>query len=496
MAKILITGANGYIGKRIISVLLEHGHDLVCCVRDKSRFFLPPSIISKLKIIEVDLLNLEDYNSFPEDIEYAYFLVHSMSNGISDFYDLEKKLADNFILWAERIGLKQVVYLSGLKNDFISSLHLDSRHNVEQIFIDSKVPYTILRAGIVVGSGSASFEIIRDLVEKLPIMVAPKWIDTQTQPIGIRNVIQYLSNVLGVKGALNQIYDIGGKEVMTYKEMLFQYAEIRNLKRKIISLPVLTPRLSSYWLYFVTSTNYALAVNLVNSMTVPVVCRDQRIREITAPELLTYKESIKLAFSRVEQNIVTSSWKDSFNMNVSHHFVNDHLQIPTEGCFKNYQEVSLKSKEVPMVINKVWQIGGQKGWFYADFLWRVRGIIDKFLGGIGLRRGRTNKKDIFPGDALDFWRVILADKKEGRLLLYAEMKLPGEAWLEFSIKKRGDKFYFTQTATYRPLGVFGRFYWYVLTPFHFFIFKGMIQNIVDEVRKEKKPPSSRRFLKT
>lgn len=478
MAKILVTGANGYIGKRLLLSLLEEHHEVVCSVRDIKRFSIPEEIIPHIKVLEIDLLKAEDYYQLPLDFDYAYFLVHSMAANIGEFESTEVAIAQNFREWAEMTNLKQIVFLSGLMGVNASSDHLKSRLKVEEILLDSRIPTTVLRAGIVVGSGSASFEIIRDLVEKLPLMITPRWVSSKTQPIAVRNVLQYLMGVLGVKKSFQKVYDIGGPDVLTYREMLLKYAEVRGLKRRIIEVPVMTPRLSSYWLYFVTATSYFLAANLVNSMKIDVVCRNRDIDEVCKPELINYKDSIKLAFSKVEQDLVTSSWKDAFNVIGKEHFINDHIQVPSLACYHDFQKVSLNKKDLNIISKRIWRIGGDTGWYYANFLWRIRGLIDKFLGGSGLRRGRTHHKQIKSGDALDFWRVIVADKAKLRLLLYAEMKMPGEAWLEFKLAEEEDGKYLYQTATFRPIGLLGRMYWYLLKPFHFFIFRGMLRNIV------------------
>ncbi len=471
--KILITGANGYIGKRIIPSLLKDGHEIVCCVRDKNRINLEPSVQKQVTVAEADFLNVDSLSNLPEDIDVAYYLIHSMTSSIHDFMKMEEDSATNFVSYIEKTSAKQTIYLTGLVNESVKlSPHLQSRLNVEKILISSSVPATVLRAGIIVGSGSASFEIIRDLVEKLPAMITPRWLKTRTQPIAIRDILQYLRGVAGRKDTYNQVFDIGGPDVMTYKEMLLQYAEVRDLKRVIWVVPVMTPRLSSYWLYFVTSTSYKLAVNLVDSMKVDAVCREESLKEKLEIEPTPYKEAIRRAFERIEQNAVISSWKDAFISSSYSNAINDFIQVHQNGVLTDRREVDIKMSE-DKVLDNIWSMGGRNGWFYADKLWALRGVLDKMAGGVGLRRGRTNADDINPGDALDFWRVIVADRDHKRLLLFAEMKLPGEAWLEFKI----DDNRLIQTATFRPKGLGGRIYWYLVLPFHMFIFKGMAKRI-------------------
>jgi len=474
--KILVTGANGYIGKRIIPILLHDQHEVVCCVRDKNRLNLEPSLQKQVEIAEGNFLEPDTLQNLPKDIDVAYFLIHSMSSSISDFMKMEADSARNFVDYIESTEAKQIVYLSGLINEDVKlSPHLESRHNVEKILAASRVPHTVLRAGIIVGSGSAAFEIIRDLIEKLPLMITPKWVNTKTQPIAVRDVLQFLTKVVGKEETYSQSFDIGGPEVLTYKEMMQQYSEVRGLRRAIITVPVMTPRLSSYWLYFVTNTSYKLAVNLVNSMKVDVVCQDNRLSEMLGIETASYREAIRRAFERIEQNTVVSSWKDAFISSSSSERINDFIKVPEHGVFRDYREVNIKGDE-QKVLENIWSLGGKNGWFYADKLWMLRGAIDKVAGGVGLRRGRTNPDEIHPGDALDFWRVIVADKQNPRLLLFAEMKLPGEAWLEFRINDHK----LIQTATFRPKGLWGRFYWYSVVPFHYFIFRKMAHRIANK----------------
>jgi uncharacterized protein YbjT (DUF2867 family) len=471
--KILLTGATGYIGKRLLPILIENGHEIVCCVRDKNRFPFNHLLSEKVTLVEVDFLKKESLNAVPKDINGAYYLVHSMSSGSNDFDELETRSAEHFKECMNATKVEHVVYLSGIVNDQNLSKHLASRKNVEKVLASGKYNFTTLRAGIIIGSGSASFEIIRDLVEKLPVMIAPKWIRTKSQPIAIRDVIQLLERALFNKQTYNNSFDIGGPDILTYKQMLQQYAEIRKLKRLIITVPVLTPRLSSYWLYFVTSTTYSLAVKLVDSMKVEVVCSNNHLAQILHIQPLTYREAVRSAFQKVEQNAIISSWKDSLVSGRLNTNLSQYIEIPVNGCFKDRKEMKIKDKEA--VLTNIWSIGGDTGWYYADYLWKVRGFIDKLFGGVGLRRGRTSRREIYTGDTLDFWRVLLADKAQCRLLLFAEMKLPGEAWLEFKIV--GDTL--IQEATFRPSGVNGRLYWYALLPFHYFIFNGMIKNLAE-----------------
>ena len=469
--KILLTGATGYIGQRLLPVLLEQGHEVVCCVRDKERFQKTKFKSEKVQVIEVNFLDTKTLDQIPQDIDAAYFLVHSMATIKDDFEDLEKITANNFKSGIEKTKARQVIYLSGIINEQDLSKHLRSRKKVEEILSEGSYHLTTLRAGIIIGSGSSSFEIMRDLVEKLPMMIAPKWLATKSQPIAIGNVIEFLKGVLLNETTFDQSFDIGGPDILTYKEMLLRFAGIRNLKRKIITVPIMTPRLSSYWLYFVTATSFPLARNLVDSMKVEVICRENNLKDLLGITLISYDDAIRLAFDKIEHLEVVSSWTDALTSHILERGISKLIEVPVHGCFRDKRE--MKIKDVEMTLKKIWAIGGKTGWYYASWLWGIRGFIDKLFGGVGLRRGRKSPTEISPGDAIDFWRVLLASKDDKRLLLYAEMKLPGEAWLEFTIIN--DTLY--QTATFRPLGLGGRLYWYAMLPFHAFIFRGMLKNI-------------------
>lgn len=470
--KILLTGATGYIAQRLLYVLVDQGHNIVCCVRDTKRFHIVAEWQEQVRAIQVDFLKPDTLSLIPDDIDAAYYLIHSMASPSGDFLSMEKQSAHNFVCALEKTKAQHIIYLSGIVNDEHLSKHLQSRKNVEEILFAGKIPLTTLRAGIIIGSGSASFETMRDLVEKLPVMIAPRWLKTKCQPIAIRNVIQILSRVPLLKETYRQSFDIGGPDILTFKDMLLQFAQVRGLKRSIFVVPVMTPKLSSYWLYFVTSTNFSLAQNLVKSMKVEVICKPNKLNELLGIQLVTYKEAIKMAFDKIDQNRVLSSWTDALSSRTLNDGIDAHITVPTMGCLRNMQVVKLENPE--LTLQNIWKIGGRHGWYYADWLWNLRGFADKMVGGIGIRRGRKNETEISAGESLDFWRVLLASKKQKRLLLYAEMKLPGEAWLEFKITSNNE---LVQTATFRPLGLWGRLYWYMLFPFHAFIFRGMVHNI-------------------
>ncbi len=468
--KVLLTGATGYIGKRLLPLLIENGHKVVCCVRDRQRFSVPSSLLQSIEVIEIDFLDHESLKKIPTDLDAAYYLIHSMSNS-KEYQKLEAISAKNFKDALSNTQVNQVIYLSGMANDKQLSPHLASRKQVEDILAQGKYHLTALRAGIIIGSGSASFEIICDLAEKLPVMIAPKWLNTKSQPIAVRDVKSMLLGCLGNPQVYDDHFDIGGPNVLSYKEMLLGYAKARKLKRWIWVVPIMTPRLSSYWLYFVTSTSYKVAVALVDSMKIEVVAKDNRINEILGIEPMSYEEALSRAFRRIKQNNITSSWKDSYVSSDVAYNISDFIQVPTFGCFIDKRSMKFNSKD--RSIEKIWKLGGRNGYYFGNWLWRLRGFLDKLVGGVGLRRGRTSPEQIQAGDALDFWRVLYSNRDEGRLLLFAEMKLPGEAWLEFKIE--GDQV--IQTATFRPLGLLGRMYWYSVLPFHGFIFRNMLKAI-------------------
>lgn len=470
--KILLTGATGYIGKRLLPILVAQGHNVVCCVRDKNRFYIPIEFKERIEVIEVDFLKKESLLQIPDNIDAAFYLIHSMSSSSDNYDELERISAENFVKRIDKTNAKQVIYLSGIVNDKSLSKHLSSRKQVEDILTSGTFAMTTLRAGIIVGSGSASFEIIRDLVNKLPVMITPKWLNTKCQPIAINDVLEFLSKSLLNPLTYNQSFDIGGPDILTYKEMLLAFAKAKNLRRWIFTVPVMTPKLSSYWLYFVTSTSYKLASALVSSMKVEVICRDTKINELLNIHPMSYEEALSRALIKVNEDKVASSWKDSLVSGRFKNNISKFMKVPKKDCFIDRRKMEIINRDY--TIDRIWSIGGETGWYYGNWLWNIRGFIDKLFGGVGLRRGRTNQHAIHSGDVLDFWRVLYADKEKGKLVLFAEMKLPGEAWLEFKII--GNTLY--QSATFRPNGVWGKLYWYSVLPFHGFIFNGMLNKLI------------------
>lgn len=473
--KVLLTGSTGYIGKRLLQNLSENGHDVTCFVRNLGRMIVPEKSNSSVIGHEIDLLKPIPEHLQTIDVDVAFYLVHSMSSSIGQFMTEEALSARNFANFISKTNCKQIIYLSGISNSEKLSKHLKSRRDVEDILRESGKHLTVLRAGIIVGSGSASFEIIRDLMEILPVVVAPSWVNTRCQPLGVADVLKYLTGCMLNPVTFDGTFDIGGSEILTYKEMLLQYAEVRGLKRYIGVIPFFSPRMSSFWLYFVTSTSYYLAVNLVDSMKVEVVCKDNRLQKILDITPLTYREACKRALERINLDTVASSWTDAVSMSANVQLF-QYMDVPNFGVLRDRRSMKIEG-DPDKVLNRIFSIGGETGWYYADWIWNIRGVIDKMVGGVGLRRGRRNASDLNPGDALDFWRVLIADRDNKRLLLFAEMKVPGEAWLEFKVVLKDDGHYVTQTATFMPKGLSGRTYWWALLPIHLVMFQGMIKAI-------------------
>jgi uncharacterized protein YbjT (DUF2867 family) len=482
---VLVTGANGYIGLRLIQSLLEAGHEITAVVRDQRRF--PVANFgedeARLRIIEADFLDAATLRKLPIAVDAAYYLIHSMGSG-GDFARKEQQCAVNFADAAKLNQWKRIIYLGGLAADEGPlSEHLSSRRKVEEILRLSSVPVTALRASIIVGSGSASFEIIRDLAEKLPLLVTPRWVHTHCQPIAIRNVMDYLAAILNHPDTSHGSYDIGGPEVMSYLDLIKGYCEVRGLKRIFLPTRLLSPRLSSGWLCLLTSTSFPLARSLVDSLTHETVCHDSRIREIVPLDLLNYREAVERALARIAQNHVPSSWIDSLAAGTLSPRLFDAIKVPEHGVLFDSRVVPLTAPREE-VITRIWSIGGAAGWPSMNWAWKLRGVADKMAGGIGIRRGRRHPEELHAGDSLDFWRVLLADRPKGRLMLYAEMKLPGEAWLEFAIEPLPEGGHvLRQTATFRPQGLLGRLYWLVLLPFHWLLFPRMARNLASGKRK-------------
>ena len=465
--KVLLTGSTGYIGRRLKQKLLEDKNiKLKLLVRNKKSVC---ELEKKVEIIEGDTFNKDALKIALQDVDTAYYLIHSLSN--ENYKDLDKISAQNFLDVANECGVKRIIYLGGLgvKNENTSE-HLLSRIETGEILSSNKNVQTIwLRAGVIIGSGSASFEIIRNLTEKLPIMTTPKWVNTKAQPIAVTDVLSYLHKSLYLDVKENLIVDIGSEQ-LSYKNMMLKTAKVLGLKRILITLPFMSIKLSSYWLNLFTPVPFSVAKALIEGLKSEVTIQNDNAKKYF-PNIvpISYEDSVRNAIKEIEENQVISRWNDTANGVWEKNSSNEISQA----LYMDRKEADISHIQAQKVYQAFTSIGGENGWFAFDFLWELRGFIDKMIGGVGLKRGRRSQCDLRISDCLDFWKVV--DLKENeRLLLYAQMKLPGEAWLEFKIKDNK----LIQSAYFYPKGVFGRLYWYSLVPLHYFIFNNMIKSII------------------
>jgi len=472
MKNILVTGATGYIGGRLIPRLIEKGYNVTCLVRDKSRV---AGRWSKAKIVEGDVHKFDSLTTALKDIDIAYYLIHSMSSGEHNFVDLDEKAAENFSLKAKTAGVKRIIYLGGLglKSDELSP-HLRSRQATGEKLRSSGISVTEFRAGMIVGSGSLSFEMVRYLTERVPIMICPKWVSTKTQPIAIRDVLRYLIDTIEKPETEEMILEIGSPDILTYADLMLTYAKIRGLKRFMIDVPFLTPRLSSYWVDLVTPIPSNIARPIIEGLKNESVCSDDRAREIFTFEPISYEDAVTFALQRQKKGNVETIWSGSISSINPKNVVNLDLQ-QKEGMIIEKREVIINA-DSQKVFDVVSRMGGKNGW-YANFLWQFRALIDRLFGGVGMRRGRRDPVKLSVGDPLDFWRVE-AVEENALIRLRAEMKLPGKAWLQFTITKIDQKkLVLNQSAFFEPKGLFGLIYWYSIYFLHKIVFSGMINDI-------------------
>lgn len=478
--KIALTGATGYVGGRLVPLLLEHGHTVRCLVRSPRKLQARPwAFAGGVEVAEVDLSDPAAVAEAMRGCEAAYYLVHSMEAAGRQYAERDRELAAGFARAAAEAGVGRIIYLGGLgeTGDQLSE-HLSSRCEVEQQLKSGPAPVTVLRAAMIIGSGSASFEILRYLVERLPIMVTPRWVKTQCQPIAIRDALYYLATCLEVPETMGRTIDIGGSDVVTYRELMDVMAAQLGLRRRlVIPVPLLTPRLSSLWIHLVTPLSSSIARPLAEGLRNRVVCRDETARELMPHTPLGVEEAIAAALGKIRRGEVETAWSDAG-------------VIPGDpdwaggAVFTDERSIEVDAP-AEQVFEAVCRVGGGQGYYAADWLWRLRGMLDRMVGGPGLRRGRRNPGHLRFGDALDFWRVTAIDAPR-RLALRAEMKLPGEALLEFSLQPISDeRTTLTQIARFRPRGLAGLAYWYSVSPLHAIVFRGMIRGIGREAMRLK-----------
>ena len=480
---ILVTGASGYVGGRLVRQLLTEGFTVRVFVRDKKKISGQPWYNS-VEIAEGNASNFEAVKSALQNVHTAYYLLHSMSSG-SNFAPLEEAMAINFAKAASESQIQQIVFLGGIANDKQISKHLSSRMQTGIALASGDVPVIELRAGIIIGSGSASFEMLRHLIHRLPIMTTPKWVRNLTQPIAIRDVLWYLTNVAKLDQPISERFDIAGPEVISYEDLMQTFARLSGLRRRIIIIvPVLTPRLSSLWIGMVTPVPTNIARPLVGSLISEVVADPKRsISRLIPPPpegLLPIVAAMELALSRTSTNQVVTRWSDATSTAAPWQKAQSDPDWAGEILYHDYRELT-----TDVALGNVWsaveQIGGEVGWYGSGWLWQIRGLMDRMIGGVGLRRGRRDPKHLRVGDSLDFWRVEVVEPNV-RLRLYAEMVLPGKAWLEFrlsEVEENGQiRRKVVQEASFSPRGLGGQIYWFVILPFHIFIFPSMLRHLV------------------
>ncbi|MBA3613799.1 MAG: SDR family oxidoreductase [Nitrospirales bacterium] len=473
---ILLTGATGYVGGRLLGRLEQEGRQVRCLVRRPEH--LISRVGSGVEVVAGDVLDQDSLTRGMHNVEAAYYLVHSMGASGS-FEEADRRAARNFGEAARAAGLTRLIYLGGLGDDRESlSPHLRSRHEVGEVLRNSGVPVMELRASIVLGSGSLSFEMIRALVERLPVMLTPSWVRVPAQPIGIDDVLAYLYAALDVPLPESRIVEIGGDDVVSYGDLMQEYARQRGLRRLMIPVPLLTPRLSSLWLGLVTPLYARVGRKLIQSIKYPTVVRDDAARRLFAIEPISVRDAIARALRHEERELAASRWSDAQSA------AGDVRQYGGVRFGNRLLDVRTIHVPVPPAVafRPIQRIGGRTGWYFANWLWSLRGWLDLLAGGVGLRRGRRDPEGLRVGDVVDWWRVE-AIEPGTRLRLFAEMKLPGRAWLEFLVEHDGAGSTITQTASFDPIGLGGLMYWYVVWPLHELVFRGMIRGIAREAQR-------------
>lgn len=476
-ATILVTGATGYIGGRLVPHLIAEGYAVRVLVRDAQRL-LGRDWADDVEVVEGDVLKPSSLGQALAGIDSAYYLIHSMGSG-EKFSHRDQQAAENFGRAARSAGVNRIIYLGGLgDSDSDLSEHLRSRQNVGDVLRSSGVPVTEFRAGVIVGSGSISFEMIRYLTERLPVMICPQWVFTRIQPISVNDALSYLVDGLKTPESIDEIIEIGGADVITYGEMMLGYARARGLRRYLLPVPVLTPRLSSYWVHLVTPIPAAIARPLIDGVRNEViVCDDKAHHLFPQIEPVTYQTAVQLALSKLNAREVETRWSDALASSMSD--IQPFVFEQREGMMIERREREVNAPPAD-VYRAFARLGGQHGWVYLNWIWRLRGTLDRLVGGPGYRRGRRNPYDLRVGEALDFWRVEALEAGV-MLRLRAEMKLPGRGWLQFEAEPMADnRTRLIQTAFFAPRGLFGFLYWYSLFIIHRFIFTGMVTKLVNE----------------
>ena len=467
MLTILVLGATGYIGGRLVPLLKERGHRVRCLVRDRKKAAGPGW--EDVQLVEGDVLKPETLRGAFDEIDVVYYLVHSMTAGEKSFEERDRAAAQNVAQACARTGVARIVYLGGLgKRGESQSPHLRSRHEVGDILRSGSVPVTEFRAAVVVGSGSASFEMMHHLVNRLPLMICPRWVMIRTQPIAVADVLRYLVECVDRPETSGRVLDIGGPQMLTYRDMMLCTAKVLGLKRWVLPVPVLTPRLSSYWVNLVTPIPTSLARVLIESLRHETVCENRDADALFSFRPMAFEQAVRLAVEKVRTHEVETKWTSASPPTDAK---------PDPSHLQTDRRVVEVLAPADRLFREVASIGGDRGWYYADWLWKVRGFLDKQIGGVGLRRGRRHPTKLRAGDALDFWRV--EEYEPGRrLLLRAEMKVWGAAWLEFAVEEVGaDRSRLTQTATYYPRGLAGLLYWFGVYPLHAIVFRGLARSI-------------------
>lgn len=497
---ILMTGATGYIGGRLVPLLVEQGHRVRCLARDPAR--LTGRFADSVEVVQGDVRDATSLQAAMQDMHVAYYLVHSMAAGEAGFQERDREAATVFAACAGAAGLQQIVYLGGLGDAGVAggeagldgdasgpasdgaaaeplSPHLRSRLEVGEVLRAGTVPVTEFRAAMIVGAGSISFEMLRYLVERLPFMICPRWVETRSPPIAIGDVLAYLTAGLTQPAARGKVYDIGGPDWISYRTMMASYARLRHLRRWMIAVPVLTPRLSSYWVDLVTPIPAALARPLILGLRNELRCRPEASPAVDFPAIqpVGFETAVRQALDETLGNVVATAWSSALSS--SPEGVRQKAQLSEQDGLLMERREAVVAATPAAVFRTVCSLGGDNSWFQYHWLWELRGLLDRLCGGVGMRRGRRHRHELRVGDPVDFWRVE-ALEPDRLLRLRAEMKLPGNAWLQFEVKAQGDgTTHLIQTALYEPHGLLGLLYWWAVYPLHGPVFSGLIAGLAE-----------------